>query len=61
MRKQAVKIFFKDKVVHGKSVAHNLKKICKVTAVHINAKLIHFICYFSMITVACNLSGHCIL
>lgn len=40
MRRQAVNIFFfKDKVVHGKSVAHTLKKICKVSTVYISARI----------------------
>ena len=62
MRRQAVNIFFKDKVVHGKRVAHTLKKICKVAAVLISAKISTFLDnIFSMSTIAWNLSDHGVL
>lgn len=59
MRRQAVNIyFFKDKVVHGKSVVHTLKKICKVSTVHISARInILLDNIFSISTIAWNLSG----
>lgn len=57
MWKKAVNLK-KIKVVHVKSVAHTLKKICEVVAAHINAKLLHFISY--TLNDHCSTS-HCIL
>lgn len=63
MRRQAVNIFLKIiKVLHGKSVAHTLKKTCKIAVVHISAKINEFLDnILSMNTIAWNLSDHGVL